>query len=243
MTGYGKNTRPRDPERDKLVSEHYDMARRIALRVARRLPEWIQKDDVIASALVGLTEAADRYDTTRGEPFVAFAERRIRGAVLDELRRGDIMPRRVRVEARKVGEAVRSLENSLGRPPEDEEVAAKLGVAIEEYRDRLEGLTHVAVVELAERHEELMIDENTPAGIAEKRQLIARMRVGLGKLKERDAQVLSLYYLEDLSYLEIGHVLGVTESRVCQLHSRAIARLRVELVPPEEEDNEQAEAV
>src|SRR5689334_11936213 len=98
------------PVNSRLIQEHIEMARRIALRVARRLPAWIGSDDVVAAAMVGLTEAAQRYDGSRGEPFVAFAEKRIRGAVLDELRRGDVMTRRARVAARKVGEATARLE-------------------------------------------------------------------------------------------------------------------------------------
>jgi RNA polymerase sigma factor for flagellar operon FliA len=215
--------------RDLLISEHVDIARRIALRVARRTPDWISQDDLVAAAMLGLAEAADRYDTTRGEPFLAFAQTRIRGAVLDELRRGDIMPRRVRQTARRVGKAVRELEQKLGRRPEDEEVAAALNVPVEQYRDELERLTHVAVVEL-DRHTEHVTAEGATADVQlERAELIGMVKQGLTRLQERDAQVLSLYHVEELSYAEIGKLLGVSESRVCQLHARALARLRVEI--------------
>ena len=148
MNPYARVTTGSNSETARLIHEHIDMARRIALRVARRLPDWITTDDVVAAAMVGLTEAADRYDSTRGEPFAAFAEKRIRGAVLDELRRGDLMPRRARVKARQVGQAAARLEGKLGRPPEDEELALELGVSVEEYREDLAGLTHVALVDL-----------------------------------------------------------------------------------------------
>src|SRR6266542_6399022 len=110
-----------NPARDRLIAEHVDLARRIAGRVARRVPEWIQPDDLVSAALIGLTEAAERFDATLGQPFIAFAERRIRGAVLDELRRGDVMPRRKRQAARQVGETLQKLEHKLGRAPEDHE--------------------------------------------------------------------------------------------------------------------------
>jgi RNA polymerase sigma factor for flagellar operon FliA len=220
-----------------LITEHLGMARRIALRVSRRLPEWLSQEDVIAAAMVGLTEAADRYNDSRGEPFVAFAEKRIRGAVLDQLRRGDILPRRVRVMARRVGSTLRALEQQLGRPPEDDEVAAALSVPVEEYRERLERLTHVAVLPLPPRFEEhpnLSDSEESAISRAEQSILLGKMKIALTKLPQRDAQILSLYYVEDLSYAEIGQVLGVSESRVCQLHARALARLRAEIAPEEE---------
>jgi RNA polymerase sigma factor for flagellar operon FliA len=231
MNAYARGGRSADPSaRDRLITEHAEMARRIALRIGRRVPNWISSDDLVAAALLGLAEAADRFDPRRGESFVAYAEQRIRGAVQDELRRGDIMPRRVRAQARKVGRTARELEQRLGRPPEDEEMAAALDVPVEEFREELESLTHVTVVELD--HTALSRAESRehgPAAVAEHRQLVGRVVGGLGRLPERDRLVLSLYYVEELSYGEIGRVLGVTESRVCQLHGRAVARLRAEL--------------
>lgn len=220
-----------DHARTALIAEHVDVAKRIALRVARNVPSWISKDDLVATAMIGLTEAADRYDAARGEPFVAFAERRIRGAVLDELRKGDILPRRVRTTARKVGNAVRVLETKLGRSPEDHEIAAELGVPLDTYREDLEMLSQVSFVELTpEDAENLRASEETsPATHAERREMTGKLRASLDRIPKRDAQIMALYYVEELTYAEIGQVLGVSESRVCQLHSRALARLRVEL--------------
>jgi RNA polymerase sigma factor for flagellar operon FliA len=218
-----------DPARDQLVLEHLEMARRIALRVARRVPEWLSQDDLISAATIGLLEAAERYDESRGEPFIAFAEKRIRGAVLDELRRGDVMPRRVRASARKVGGVIRELEQELSRSPTDEEIATRLGVSLEVYHEDLEMLTHVAFVDLTEQVGQRDGEAPDAAGEVERKQLCAHLRVGLGRLPERDALVLSLYYVDELSYAHIGSLLGVSESRVCQLHARALSRLRVEL--------------
>lgn len=216
-------------ERDRLVTEHVGMAKRIALRVARRLPDGISGDDMIAAAYLGLTQAAERYDATRGESFVAFAEKRIRGAVYDELRRGDILPRRMRTMANKVRDAMRALEQRLGRPPEDEEMAKELGVPTEEYRRELEGLTHVSIVELPPIVESAANDASgyeSPVTATLRRDLVDKVLASLEQLPPRDAQVLSMYYVEEFSYAEIGEVLGVTVGRVSQLHARGIAKIR-----------------
>ncbi len=219
----------RDRKRDQLIAAHVDMARRIALKVARRLPQHITREDLVSAAMIGLTEAADRYDSTRGEPFVGFATKRIRGAVLDELRRGDLMSRRARSSANKVGATIAELETKLGRSPEDIEIAKALGVSEEEYRDNLSQIAHVSVVDLEGAPRSVPDGLPSPAEETEKRQLVTRLKEALHKIPERDALILSLYYVEDFHYLEIGEVLGVSESRVCQLHSRAIARLRAAL--------------
>jgi len=229
----------RDDRRDGLIREHVEMARRIALRVARRVPSWMSSDDLVAAAMVGLTEAAERFDESRQESFVAFAERRIRGAVLDELRRGDIMPRRVRRQARRVAQEIGRLERRLGRTPEDEEVAAALGVSPATYREELADLVEVTLVD-PERHRnaiDLHADGGeSPAAAAERAQLAGMVRAGLTRLEPRDQTLLSLYYVEGFPYAEIGRVLGVTESRVCQLHSRALLRLRAAMGFTEEDD-------
>ena len=238
MRAYAQQVPVNASERNKLIAEHVEMARRIALRVARRVPEWMSYDDLIASAMVGLTEAADRYDSARGEPFPGFAEKRIRGAVLDELRRGDIMPRRARQNARKVGQTIKELEGKLGRPPEDEEVAKALDIPLDEYKEDLEQLTHVAVVsispQLLQTHADAEPDVETQM---QRAQLSKALRDGLKQLPERDATILSLYYIEEVNYGEIAQLLGVTESRVCQLHGRAISRLRAVLAPADGEED------
>jgi len=237
MRAYTQQAKP-NSRRDDLIVAHVDVARRIALRVARRVPDWISVDDLVAAGMMGLAEAAHRFDEDRGEPFVAFAEKRIRGAVLDELRRGDIMPRRIRTKARQVGRAIRELEQKLGRPPEDEEVAEALEVSVQEYRENLSKLSHVAVVEvtpeIARSEAYSTGDEVSPRAHAERSEMLRLIEEGLHRLEERDALILSLYYNEQFTYTEIGGILEVSESRVCQLHSRALARLRVEIHEPSE---------
>src|SRR6185503_12314093 len=129
MQAFGTSTKRTLSNRDRLIREHADVARRIALRMARRCPDWVAREDLVSAGMVGLIEAADRYDGTRQEPFIAFAEHRIRGAILDELRRGDIMPRRVRQMARKISAAISALEKE-GTQASDQRVADALGVPV-----------------------------------------------------------------------------------------------------------------
>ena len=237
MKAYAQHMMRSSAERDRLISEHIEIARRISMRMARRCPDWIAREDLVAAGMLGLTEAAERYDSTRNEPFLAFAEKRIRGAVLDELRRGDIMPRRARQMARKIGAKIQELEKITGRSPTDEEVAAALGVTLEAYRTDLEHLVHVTVGALDQTDDTaaaLASDETSPEAGAARRQALSRVRGALPKLDPRDILVLGLYYNEELTYHEIAEVLGVTTSRVCQLHGRAISRLRAEIETPQE---------
>jgi RNA polymerase sigma factor for flagellar operon FliA len=234
MKAYVAQSRRPNSERDRLIAEHVEIARRISLRMARRCPDWIAREDLVAAGLLGLTEAADRYDENRNEPFLSFAEKRIRGAVLDELRRGDIMPRRVRQMARKIGATIQDLEKKHGETPSDETVAKALGVPLEEYRTNLEQLVHVTIGALEVGDDTILPtgDESSPEVEAGKRQAMAKVRAALARIDQRDILILGLYYNEELTYSEIAQVLGVTTSRVCQLHGRAIARLRAEIEKP-----------
>ena len=235
MKAYAAQQKFSTPDRDRLIAEHLDVARRISMRMARRCPDWIAREDLVAAGMLGLTEAAERYDSSRNEPFLAFAEKRIRGAVLDELRRGDIMPRRARQMARKIGTTIQELEKSIGRSPTDEEVAKALGVPIEEYRAELEHLVHVTVGALDHDDDSSPVlagNETSPEAGAAREQALSRVRQALPRLDQRDLLVLGLYYNEELTYHEIAEVLGVTTSRVCQLHGRAISRLRAEIEGP-----------
>jgi RNA polymerase sigma factor for flagellar operon FliA len=213
--------------RDRLICDHTDAARRIALRMARRVPDWIQREDLVSAGMIGLIEAADRYDGSRQEPFMSFAEHRIRGAVLDELRRGDIMPRRVRQLARKVSEAIRVLENAQGEPPTEQRVAAALGVSLEDYRSGISQLVHVEVSSLDGEEANLVAEQGrAPDAEAAHRETLGRVRTALDHLEARDVTILGLYYVEDLTYQEIADTLRITPSRVCQLLWRAVERVR-----------------
>lgn len=224
---------PTQPARDALIRDYADAARRIALRMARRCPDWIAREDIVSAGMLGLIEAAERYDDTRQEPFLAFAEHRIRGAVLDELRRGDIMPRRVRQLARKISAAIRELEKD-GETPTDQRIAEALGVTIDVYRAGLSELVHVEVGPLdGEAH--LAANSVAPDIEAGHRLMLARVREALAHLEQRDVTILGLHYVEDLTYQEIADTLRITPSRVCQLLWRAVERLRARLGTETEE--------
>jgi RNA polymerase sigma factor for flagellar operon FliA len=215
--------------RNQLIAQHAEMARRIALKMARRCPTWVAREDLVAAGLLGLTEAARRYDDTRAEPFIPFAEQRIRGAVLDELRRGDLLPRRVRQTARKIAAVIRKLENA-GDKPTDHAVAEAMGVSVEVYRTDLAHLVHVDVESIDGEKPMMLVDVATaPDELASHRETLAKVKGALSLLEERDATLLSLYYVEELTFQQIATSLGITPSRACQLLWRAIERLRERL--------------
>jgi RNA polymerase sigma factor for flagellar operon FliA len=211
--------------RNQLISEHADAARRIALRMARRCPDWIAREDLVSAGMVGLIEAADRYDDSRQEPFISFAEHRIRGAILDELRRGDIMPRRVRQLARKITAAIKELEKD-GIVASDQRVAAALDVSLDEYQKGLKQLVHVEMAPLDGEELRLVAQEVAPDVQAGHRETLTRIKAAFDRMEKRDVTILGLHYVEDLTYQEIADTLKITPSRVCQLLWRAVDRLR-----------------
>lgn len=215
--------------RDRLIADHTDVAKRIALKMARRCPTWIAREDLVAAGLLGLTEAAQRYDAKRAEPFLPFAEARIRGAVLDELRRGDLLPRRVRQVARKIAATIRVLENS-GETPNEQTIAAAMGVTLERYRAELAHLVHIDVEPLETDGSRALVDpRSTPAEVAQHNEKLARVRSALEDLEPRDVTLLGLHYIEELTFQEIAATLRITASRACQLLWRAVDRLRAQL--------------
>jgi RNA polymerase sigma factor for flagellar operon FliA len=216
-------------QRDRLIHSHTDVARRIAMRMARRCPAHVAREDLIAAAMLGLIEAAERYDHSRREPFLSFAEHRIRGAVLDELRRGDLLPRRVRQLARKIASAMRELEKG-GEPATEQRLADALGVPLHEVRREL---ADIARAELEPLDQERVADSHAqPDALADRQVALARVRAALAHIAPRDVTILGMHYVEDLTYQQIAEVLGITPSRVCQLLWRAVQRLRDQLGAP-----------
>ncbi len=198
--------------------------------MARRCPQWIPREDLVAAGLLGLTEAADRYDDSRIEPFKAFAKHRIRGAVLDELRRGDILPRRVRTLARRIATIIRDLEYA-GQPATDVRIAEVLGVTAESYREQLAHLASIGL-EPIDDHATLATDDQSPQLQAARNEMLDTIDTASEQLESRDAQLLGLHYRDELTFSEIGDQLGVTASRVCQLVRRAVDRLRDHMEEP-----------
>ena len=233
----GLTTTPDFTRRDELVMAHIDLVRALAGQVGRRLPSHVERSELVSVGLMGLLDAAERYQPAMGVPFDAFARRRIHGAILDALRRLDRAPRSVRRLKRNLDRTLNELRHRLGREPIEAEIAASLGVSIEEY-DRM--LDDLSVADLSvprgsaaddpDRLLRLAVDgEVSPHAQLEHRELLAHLAEAIGELPARERQILALSYREDLTLAEIGAVVGVGESRVCQLRTQAIARLRSRL--------------
>lgn len=221
---------------DLLIQRHSDLVRRIAHHLSLRLPANIQLDDLIQAGMIGLLEAARNYDGSKGASFETFAGIRIRGAMLDEARRQDWQPRSNYRNSRRVSEAIQAIEQETGRDANDAEVATRLDISLEEYhhilRDlntgRLLGIEDLGVSEDAiEPTQDAPVAE--PYSYVQKDHFYRALGEEIGRLPEREALVLSLYYDEELNLKEIGAVLGVSESRVSQIHSQAMHRLRARL--------------
>jgi RNA polymerase sigma factor for flagellar operon FliA len=217
--------------RNEYAAKFFPYIEKVARRLARRLPAHVEIDDLISSGVIGLMEAAERFDPTRVDRFEAFAEFRIRGAMLDDLRSRDTLSRDMRRLSNELRDATRRLEAQLGRTPDQEEIAKRLGVGVEELYARQQKLSGSSVVGIDDAGPDLL--ERTgdqtaadPFEQASRHELTERMVAGIGHLPEKMQHVLSLYYCDNLNLKEIGAVLGVTESRVCQIHGEATRRLR-----------------
>ncbi|PSW11167.1 RNA polymerase sigma factor FliA [Photobacterium rosenbergii] len=219
-----------------FIERYSSLVKRIAHHLMGRLPPSVMLEDLIQAGMIGLLEAQQNYDPTKGASFETFAGIRIRGAMLDDIRRGDWVPRSVYKNNRRISEAISVLESTLGRDPNDQEIAAHLEMTLEQYHQalndvncgRLVGMDDLGVSEDAVANEE-SVEENLPfQGVVDDnfRQSLAE---AIKTLPEREALVLSLYYDEELNLKEIGAVIGVSESRVCQIHSQAMQRLRSKL--------------
>ncbi|MES1205048.1 MAG: FliA/WhiG family RNA polymerase sigma factor [Pseudomonadota bacterium] len=220
--------------RNQYVTKYHGLVEKVARRMSRRLPTHVELDDLISTGMLGLLEAAERFDPSRGEKFEAFAEFRIRGAMLDGLRSRDSLSRDMRRVSTELKRATAELGNQLGREPSEGETASHLGLSVEELRARqakLSGWCIVGFDDAGPAFLEQTADDSVddPSEVAARRQLFQHMFSHIEKLPTKMQQVLSLYYCEDLNLKEIGHVLGVTESRVCQLHGEATKRLRASL--------------
>jgi len=220
---------------DDLVREHAGLVKRIAHHLMGRLPDSVQVDDLIQSGMIGLLEAARKYDGGKGASFETYAGIRIRGAMLDEIRKGDWAPRSVHRNARRIQDAIKQVESVKGRDADDAEVAAYLGISQDEYHQILRdssGCRLFSYEEILENDSAPdFADESTPGPGKGMERDAFRKQLGeaIAGLPEREQLVLALYYDEELNLKEIGAVLGVSESRVSQLHSQATHRLRARL--------------
>lgn len=220
------------------IEDHVDLVKRIAHHMITRMPASVQVDDLIQSGMIGLMEASKKYDGSRGASFETYAGIRIRGAIVDEIRKGDWVPRSVHRNARRISESIAKIEAAHGRDAKDSEVAEAMGVDLDEYysmsRDALSGRLFSI--------DESFVDDNTsvldtkestafesPDEGVHHQALRSSLSTAIDTLPERERLVLSLYYDDELNLKEIGLVLGVSESRVSQIHSQAALRLRSKL--------------
>ena len=221
--------------KDQLVQRFAPLVKRIAYHLMARLPSSVQVDDLVQNGMMGLLDAISRFEAGMGAQFETYAAQRVRGAMLDGLRENDWLPRSLRRDFRRIEEAIAQLEQQYGRAPAEKELAAALGMSLGEYQKMLQdtrGHQLISFEDMVEEGEEdflerhLTDDSGEPSKILEDEALRRILVQGIEALPEREKMMMALYYEQDLNLREIGEVMGVTESRVCQLHSQAVARLR-----------------
>ena len=228
--------------REEVIIRYSPMIKYVANRIAMRLPPHIEVDDLISVGVLGLMDAISKYDSSRGAKFKTYAEFRVRGAILDELRAMDWVPRSIRQKASSVDKVVQSLQVKLSRSPEDEEVAKEMGISLEQFHNTLNETKSIPVFSLDDlgiakdsgEQQSLLdclagkadADPQTQIRLIELKEIIAK---AIDTLPEKERLMVSLYYYEELTMKEIGAVLEITESRVSQIHSKAVYRLRTKL--------------
>jgi RNA polymerase sigma factor for flagellar operon FliA len=220
-------------------TQYLDFVRRIATRMARNLPSHVSLDDLIGAGTLGLIDAMDRYDPAKSDRFETFAEFRVKGAILDELRRYDLMARNARLTAKRLARKSQELTARLGRPPTESEVAAAMGMSTRDYRKLVDRVGNVRVLSLddlvstddrsGDRCFELSSKTLGPDEITSIREMHDRLREAICGLPQRQQMILEMYYQREMTLKEIGVQVGVTESRVCQIMGEATGRLRTML--------------
>jgi RNA polymerase sigma factor for flagellar operon FliA len=234
--------------RDRLIVHFSPLVKYVAGRVSVGLPQNIEQADLVSYGIFGLIDAIDKFDTSRGIKFETYAIARIKGAIIDELRSIDWVPRSVRAKARAVEKAYSKLESELHRTPTDPEVAKELGMTERELHNVFNQISFVGIVALdemltvgGERGESTTLGDTIadrgdgPVAAFEVEEMKQILAEAINRMPEREKIVLTLYYYEGLTLGEIGEVLGVTESRVCQIHTKSILQLRGKLAEPERE--------
>ena len=231
-----------EENREEVIKKYSPMIKYVANRIAMRLPPHIEVDDLISVGVLGLMDAISKYDSSRGAKFKTYAEFRVRGAILDELRSMDWVPRSIRQKASQVDKVVVALQSKLRRQPEDEEVAKEMGLSLDQFHNTLNETKSIPIFSLEDlgiakesgEQQSLLdclagkadADPQTQIRLVELKEIIAK---AIDALPEKERLMVSLYYYEELTMKEIGAVLDITESRVSQIHSKAVYRLRTKL--------------
>ncbi len=233
----------REAARERLILHYAPLVKYVASRVATGLPASVDQADLVSYGMFGLIDALEKFEPARGNKFETYAIPRIKGAIIDELRAMDWVPRSVRFKAREIEKAYSDLESLHKRAPSEKEVAERLGVSLRELHDVINQISFVQVLQLDEilsvgsdRGEQVSLldtlaDRGTdPATGLEGQETRGLLAAAINSLSEREKIVVTLYYFEGLTLAEIGEILGVTESRVCQIHAKAVGQLRLQLV-------------
>jgi RNA polymerase sigma factor for flagellar operon FliA len=229
-----------EDDRERTIEEFIPIIKNLAYKISKGFEDNCVIDDLISAGVMGLLEAMEKFDLSRGIKLNTFAYLRIRGAMIDELRARDWFPRSARSKAKKIGEVIRKLENKLGRYPDEEEVAEALNMDPEDYLTMLKDYGNLSILSIEgiseisgedrDRIIQYVIDESEdPEQYAEFHEIEGILTQELDKLPERQKLVISLYYLEDLNMKEIAGTMSITEARVCQIHSQAIMNLRTSM--------------
>lgn len=221
---------------NELIRKHAALVKRIAHHLMARLPASVQVDDLIQAGMIGLLEASKKYDASKGAAFETYAGIRIRGAMMDEVRKGDWVPRSVHRNARRISEAIKLIEDREGRDALDDEIATQLGMSLDEYfsclKDSNSGklFSFESVTECGEGAvDDVLAASDNPDQAFHESAFKENLAKEIDNLPERERLVLSLYYEEELNLKEIGAVLSVSESRVSQIHTQAAMRLRARM--------------
>jgi len=232
MTGVSAySQRPSARETEALVMRHAELVKRIAYHLAGRLPASVEVDDLIQAGMLGLLEAAANYSEGRGASFETYAGIRIRGAMLDGLRKLDWAPRSVHRKARAVAKAIREIESEIGREARDVEVAERMGMKLSDYHRIVEDSAGCQISSLTTEEGEMTLTDSSadPFRDVVDEDFRAALTEAIGGLPERERLVMSLYYDDELNLKEIGAALRVSESRICQIHGQALVRLQARL--------------
>jgi RNA polymerase sigma factor for flagellar operon FliA len=239
-----------DAGREQLILEHLPQIKYIAHRISTKLPSHVELNDLVSAGVLGLLDAVEKFDPSRGVKFKTYAELRVKGAILDSLRNLDWAPRSLRKRSKDLEKTYKELEQRLGRPATDKEVSDELGITLEEFYeliDQIKGLNLGSFHDLApqedERNGEPLVKyipdapQMDPFFVFQKSELRELLAVAIDTLPKKERLVVSLYYFDELTMKEIGKVLGVNESRVSQLHTKAMLRLRTKLRRVKEAEN------
>lgn len=225
---------------DDVIRQYLPLVKRIAYHMMARLPASVEVDDLIQVGLIGLMDAVSRFDGTQGAQFESYATQRIRGSMLDDLRDADWLPRHIRQKSRQIEAAINKLAQRNGRAPTEQEISTEMGIALTEYQGMLgdvkgnqllyyEDFSDEESSDFLERY--LVDDASDPLSLLEDDGFRRGLISAIDDLPERERNLMGMYYEQDMNLKEIGAVMGVSESRICQLHSQAVARLRAKMKP------------